>query len=528
MPGFIPLFILVGAAIAVIVLQFVPKGTGIAWLVALVSSLAAWIFTLIIKSRLPFSYSNQIFISLGMTGTVPSFQFDIISWPMVMTVFAAINGALIVSSARIGLDSNEREWAGILLLGALGISACLSDNLMTSIIIIGLFDLLDLLIILSHNDDSENSVHILIHSSWRLISIIFLMAAYAWQLSFPGYTDAWKSIQPGPGNLILVVCIIRFTLFPALKITGYPRFSKNGIFVVRIIVGFLIAASILLKMSYHPAESVARNLLLGYLWITALISSVWLLRNSEETKAIGWLVFSGSILCAEFVYGFSASGILFSITVVVLIQIVLLVYPVGRYSKIFGILGAAGFSGLPYTPNNTGLTGFSWIGYIPGFIFLFPAILAFWSFFRTLFEKKSVENLLAERWSNFVAPSGLILPVITPWIITFSWLPNPFQFQLSIQALIITFGAIGLNAAEKMKLFTIENFVMRYKHLINNFRDRVEVYPILFSTRQPSIVELLQKPVFFVTDLFEGDGGIIWAVLCLVLVVTILKSFGLS
>ncbi len=513
---------------AVVVLNYVPKGTGIAWLVAILSSMAAWVFTLIIRSQLPFSFSDQLLLSLGLTGALPSFHFDIIAWPMIMTACAAVNGVLIVSSARIGLDSNEWEWAGILLLGVLGICACLSDNILTSIVLVGLFDLIDLLIVLTQNEDTENSDNSLVHSTWRLISIILLITAFAWQLSFSGFSDAWKSIQPGPGNLILAACILRLTLFPFLKITGYPRSSKNGILVIRFVIGFLITASMLLKMSYQLLESTGINLLLVYLWITALISSVWLLRDSDEHRAIGWQVFAGSMLCAEFMYGFSASGIVFSFTIVALIQVLLLVYPVGRYSKTLGILGAAGFTGLPFTPNNTGIDGFSWNGTIPGFIFLLPAILAFWSFFRALFLKTSVENLLAERWSNFISPSGLIITVLTPWILAFLWLPNPFIFHLSIQGLIITFGAVGLFIAEKLNLFNLDILIKRVSHLSNRLGDRIGVTPNNFPGWEVTILNILQKPILFIANLFEGDGGIIWAVLCLVLVVTILKSFGLS
>jgi hypothetical protein len=524
-PGFIPIFIFLSAAIAVVVLQYVPKGTGIAWLISVLGSISAWVLVLVIKSRLPYSFSTSLFLNLGVESVLPAFQFDIINWPFVLSICGLVVGALMVSSARIGVDSNCWEWAGILLLGALGISGCLSANILTAVVILGLFDLVDVTIILLTGESKENINESLKNAVWRLISLVLFMTAFAWQMSQTGAADDWKTLLPGPGYVILAGCMLRMTLIPSTKITGNPRKSTNGLYVTRFIVGFLMSTALVIQLPFHSGESIWKNVLLIYLFIISLISTFMIIRNRENEQTLFWQIFAGSLVCAEYLYGFSAAGIFFTITAAVISQVLILNYPVSRYSKGIGFFALLGFSGLPFTPNNTGLAGFNWNGQIPGFLFLFPAIIAFFAFIRNLLNKTSKTNPDEERWAGFLSPTGLIFPIITPWIISLNWLPDRFVMNVSIQALIVSFAGTGLFLAELFHFMNIDALNARINSMTGIIKQRASV---LTSKSNISFELDIQRPAHFLTELFEGDGGILWAILCLVLVITIIQSLGFS
>ncbi len=525
MLGFIPIFILLGAAVAVVILQFVPKGTGIAWLVSIVCSIVAWIFVLFIKSRLPFSFSGQLLLDLGINYAIPSFQIDIITWPFVLSVCAIVIGAIITSSARIGLDANCREWSSILLLGVLGIFGCIASNILTVTVVLGLFDLVDIAIIFitgqSNGAFSENLKHV----AWRLISLIIFMTAFAWENSLTGAGDDWKSLLPGPGYLILAGCMLRLAFLPSLKLTGLPRKSANGLFVSRVIIGFLISTAIIIQLPFQQGESLWKNVLLIYLLVVALIGTFWLIRNREREQPIAWQLFAGSLVCAEYLYGFSAAGIFFSISIIAIAELFILEYPISLFTKGVGVLAIIGFSGLPFTPNNTGLAGFNWNGQVPGFLFLLPAILVFFSFINNLKRKESMVNPMGERWASFLSPTGLIIPVITPWVISFNWLPNGMGLNISIQAIIMTIAGSALFLATILHLFPSLILPERIMSVVNQ---SIKPVKALLPKNENLPEEVIKQPYKFVTELFEGDGGILWAILCLVLVITILRSLGLS
>ncbi len=89
-----------------------------------------------------------------------------------------------------------------------------------------------------------------------------------------------------------------------------------------------------------------------------------------------------------------------------------------------------GLSGLPFTPNDNGLAGFGMVGSFPGFLFLFPLIFLFYSLVRAILEKEDLDNPMREQWAALVSPIGLLFPMVTPWIISLTWLArcNVIQF----------------------------------------------------------------------------------------------------
>ncbi|HEX7557319.1 MAG TPA: hypothetical protein VF338_11890, partial [Leptolinea sp.] len=377
MLGFLPIFILIGAAIAVAVLNFVPRGIGIAWFVSIIASLAAWVVLLVSKNQLPNTYSNTMLMNLGINYIIPLFQIDMIIWPILLTILAVVNSALITSSARIGLNASCWEWSGLLMLGALGYLACISSNVLTGILALGLFDLVDIVILLftgnTKSDIRQNTLHIF----WRFTSLFLLLTSFAWNSSFPGATGEWETLKAGPALLVFAACFLRMTVWPSIKIGGLPRNSLNGLFFTRLFLGLLVACSIVIQLPSFTASVTMRYLLLSYLILVILVGVFWLTQNRDEIRPVAWQVIMACILSAEYIYGFSASAIIFVTCIIPVLLILFLDYPINRFSKVIGFLTILAFSGIPFTPNNSGLAGLGLVGQIPGILFIPGAIAAF-------------------------------------------------------------------------------------------------------------------------------------------------------
>jgi len=527
-PGFLPIFILLSAAIAVIILSFVPRGIGIAWFLAAMASIGAWIAALLGKAHLPYTFFLRPLLNLGIQSPLPSLSFDLITWPVIVTICGLTIGVLVVSSARIGLDANCREWAGILGLGVLGLLGGLSANILTSIIVLSLYDLTGIFTAFYLAEPEHKVIEHLKRSIWNLFSLILFIVAFGWQLSSTGAVDDWKAIQPGPGNVILVACMMRMVLIPFKKWIGTPAVSTNGIFIMRYIINLLISAAIVLQLPFNPEWSSIRIAEILFLLLVVTIGSIRLFHANNESRPALWRVFIGSLICAEYLYGYSAGAICFTITAIVLPQILFLDYPVSRFTITLGVVALAGFSGFPFTPDNTGLSGFIWAGKVPGLLFLLPALLAFYAYLRNLFEKKGLENPAGENWTKYLSQGGLLFPLVTPWIIILLWQPDMYRFAISIPAMIMSLGGTALFVAERAKIFNFQHFVNRTSLFITNtFRSRIKS-DILQPGGKYLLQDLIQQPFDFISGLFEGDGGFIWAILCLVLVITILRSLGLS
>jgi hypothetical protein len=124
-----------------------------------------------------------------------------------------------------------------------------------------------------------------------------------------------------------------------------------------------------------------------------------------------------------------------------------------------------------------------------------------------------------------MAPIGALVVILSSWFIFFLWQPNSLVINLSIQAIIMTFGGIGLFVAEKFHLFDIKPVASNVSKLL---AERFEKIQLPVKINISSTVSVIEKPIEFITQLFEGDGGILWAVLCLALVITIISGLGLT
>jgi predicted permease len=76
-----------------------------------------------------------------------------------------------------------------------------------------------------------------------------------------------------------------------------------------------------------------------------------------------------------------------------------------------------------------------------------------------------------------------------------------------------------------MNLFNFESVIAFGKTLYLKLLEKSQFSRFSFFS---GFQNKLSLPISTINNLLEGDGGILWAILCLVLVITILQSLGLS
>jgi hypothetical protein len=520
--GLIPILILIGGAVGVAVLHFVPRGMGFAWLLSVITSLAAWIVFLVSKNYLPMMYSTEVLSDIAINLKLPAFQIDLIIWPMVLSILAIVNGTLISSASHIGLDADSREWASVLLLGVIGISACVSQNVITALVLISLFDMADLVITLySAKHEKANFTFLF----WRIASLILFFAVYSWNGLDSRNTNDWETLQPVPAQIALIACIIRFGLSPVIGITGHPRRTSKGLETARLIIGFIITSSIIIQLPVFSSSIAGKISILSYLLLSILVSIARLIKGPPEAEAKCWQIIGGALICAEYIYGYSASAIMFLTAFVPVMFIILQPFKKGRFFIVVGIIGILGFSGVPFTPNNSGLNGFGLAGQIPGIFFVILLIPIFYQMIKSIFFYTTDTNPNIEQWASGMAPIGALLVIISSWFIFFLWQPNSRAFSLSIQSIIMVIGGIGVFLGEKFHLFDIKPVTLKVRGFLASRREKIRLPENMNFSKS---VDFVERPILFITQLFEGDGGILWAVLSLALIVTIISELGLS
>jgi hypothetical protein len=499
----------------------VPRGTGIAWLLSIISSLAALIIFILSKNSLPFMYSSEILSQISINIKLPAFQIDLIIWPLVVSILAVINSTLITSASRIGLDADCREWASVLLIGAIGISACVSQNILTGLVFISLFDISDLILTLSSQNQSKLNYRFYF---WRLASLILLFTVFAWNGLDPKISYDWESLKPEPAQIAMVACLMRFCVVPVISLAGKPRNSSNGVETARMLVGFILTSSILFQLPAFSGNNTIKIVTLLYLLLSIFFAFISLVKKEQNIFSMAWQIIGGALICAEYIYGYSASAIMLLTAIIPLFFIFLQRYKKGRVYLVAGILALITFSGFPFTPNSTGLNGFGMARQIPGILFLLCLIPIFHRMIRIVVTDSEDNFPDIERWASALSPIGIFIVIVSSWLVFFLWQPDAVRINFSIQAVIMTLGGIGIFLGEKFHMFDFNYLGTGINGFVSRYRPGIKL-PVGLETR--SVISIIERPFLFITNLFEGDGGVLWAILCLVLVITIISGFGM-
>ncbi len=521
MSGIIPVAILLAGAVGVTVLRFVPRGTGFAWLFSVFCSVAAWIVFFVGKNNLPFLYSGQLYADIAIDTIFPAFQINLINWPMILSVLAVVTGTIISSATRIGFGANTVEWTGVLLFGVIGMGACSSQNVLTALFFISLFDIWELFVTLTKERLTKG---IFLFVFWRLASLVILFAVFSLSDLNEQNSNKWETLKSIPAQLTLIACILRMGIFPSKSIAGIPCEMNRSFDISRHIIGLIISATIVVQLPAFSGNEFNSSVILLYLFMSIVGSLVSNKTNKQEFTPFFWLSAGGAFLCAEYLYGYSAAAIMFLIAITPVLFILTLPIRSGKFYLFIGLFSIFSFSGLPFTPNNSGLNGFTTKGTIPGFLFLVAIIPIFYYLIKSVFsEKREDQNL--ERWAATIAPIGSLFLVISSWFIRLFWQPDAIKFDLSLQAMLMTLGGISFFIASKFKLFNLEPEFAKVQKISKEYVKRM-TRPI-YSINWPSF-GLIEKLYSFIINLFESDGGFLWSILCLVLIITIISGTGLN
>ncbi len=503
------------------VLRFVPRGTGFAWLFSVFSSLAAWVLFLVSKNNLPFLFSGNYFVDIASDTKFPSFQIDLIIWPIILSVLAVVMGTIISSADRVGFTANIVEWASVFILGAIGFAICASQNVLTAVVFLTLFDFIEFFIILTSKKQEKGNYLFLF---WRLISLLIFMGVFSWSSLDENSSNDWETLQSIPAQLALIACIIRMGISPSKSLTGIPGDINNGIDTSRHLIGFIISAAIVIQLPAFTGGAIVLSGLLIYLLISMAISLIRLRTENSACAVNFWQSTVGAVICAEYLYGYSAAAIMFVTAFIPILFILRFPFRSGRFYFVTGLFAILNFSGIPFTTNSSGLNGFNTRGAVPGALFIVALIPMFYLTIKFVLSNKYPDSNV-ERWALTIAPIGSLLLVISSWLVFILWQPDAVKFSISIQAILMTLGGTAIYLAEKFKLFNNQPEMILFNKITSNYSNQ---FIRLFRSDKITSISILEKSYAFIINLFESDGGILWAILCLVLIITIISGIGLN
>jgi hypothetical protein len=532
----IPVGLLLLASLAIFILVNLRPRYGTSWLIAAVASIFAWLTVFYMRLRLPTRLEILAWGELpGSLWGHFSLLIDYNAWPYALALITITLAVILTDAARTRYDSTPKSWSASLAIAALGLIAIQSGTSVTLMVTWALVDLLELFYLLGIDKAGVFNHRIVTAYGVRIASIAMLMLATAKNQQLIGTTDLTQ-IASEAGFLYLLAAGLRLGVFPLNLPFLQEPFLRRG--VGNIIRLAPVAASLGL-LARLPARIITPNLSAwlplfhGMLSIAAIYAAIrWLTTSSAVEGRPYWIIAWAALAIASVINGVPNASLAWGIALLLPGSLLFLYHPRIQRMNFLMHFGLIGLIGLPFTPLASG-----WSGLLNNgptfwtFVFLMVHALILLGYLKFTLEPGGDTSIL-ESWARLVYPLGII--VIIQSIIALGLIGWPGSLTLGIwwlpaaSILLILgtyyfvqragFDAANIKLPSSSGLTKVVNWILPRLEPIF----RMEwVYQLLWW-----MINIINQLLRAFSIILEGEGGMLWTILLLVLMISLLTSLG--
>jgi hypothetical protein len=256
---------------------------------------------------------------------------------------------------------------------------------------------------------------------------------------------------------------------------------------------------------------------------------MWYGSSSELEGRPYWIVSMAGLAIYSSINGNQIATLAWTLALILSGSVLFLYSARGKKLGMIPLLSLIGITGLPFTPSVIGWEGIIMsTGFIRNIMMVLSISLIILGYLR---HATRLESLLIqkEKWIWITYPLGLTILIITQWTI---FLVSDLQWYLSG----IVLGSIVAFLLPIIFYFLIQKYFQKseYSDFLKKVLTPIGDFIIRFLSFRWiynliwSILGVIQKFVNAMTNILEGQGGIIWVIVFLVMIITLITSGDLS
>jgi hypothetical protein len=517
----ITLSLLVLAVATIAIMRLMRPSLSYAWLAAALGGILAWISILLWQLDMPRRFSPSLWTPVSLFTASPELLMDSYAWLYALGLVALGTAVVLTSPARASLAVDPAGWAASLALTALALLAVLADNPLALVLVWTSIDLAELFNTLRASDTPSLSERAVISFSIRAVGTGFaLWASVANAAS--GKVFLFENASSQTGIFLLLAAGLRLGVLPLhLAFRSEPTLRRGFGTNLRLTTA---ATSLILlaRLPFSTLDGIYVPYLLGFVVLAGLYAAwKWFTARDEISGRPYWIIGMSALAVAATLRGSSAGSAAWGISMLLFGGISFLYS--ARHVWFTRILAGLGLLllGLPFSITAAGWEGsFRWPAlFWP--LFLVAHILLVGGYIRHLFRPGEVLFSELPTWAQTAYPGGLGLLGLTAVLLGLWGWPGALQLgSWVVSAIVLAFaGSVGLilwrfrRFADPEKLPTSDAGFSRFgtmqEYLAGIFWAAYRMLGRLFG---------------YAADLLEGDGGLLWTLLLLVLFITILQG----
>lgn len=511
----IPILLLFAAALTLVILRLTRPEFRFTWVIAVAITFLAWITVFLWQTQIPLTFTLLPWRPANLFSTPPSFSADGLSWPYAVSLVTLALAILLTASAREDFSSSF-SWAGSITLCGLGLLAATASNPLTLAMVWAALDLTELITMLRTVNGREASERVVVAFSTRAIGIILLILADVVS-SGAGKTTEFISMPPQAGLLLLVAAGLRLGILPLHLPYSSETSLRRGLGTA---LRLVTASSSLVLLARIPTASLA-SLLTPFLLVLACIAALyggwmWMRAPDELAGRPYWLIGIGALAVASALRGDQAGATAWGVALVLAGGALFLASVQQVWLNRASLIGAWALSSLPFS-----LTAVAWQNDVSGLAIFLPFLLIAQAliivgFIRHALRPSTRASLDSQpAWARSVYPAGIGLMLFVQLLLGLWGWDGAAQIGAWMAGLIASFLTLGL-------LWAVPRFP-----ILNPARAHW-VQPASASRLDQLYQNLWSVYLWFarisqtISTTLEGEGGIMWALLFLILFVALI------
>lgn len=494
------------------------------WLVAALGALLPFPLTFALRFRIPTVLPFGMWEPETLFPITPSLLVDPVSWPFAFAL-AALALAVILTDVARAPEADWLAWAGGLGLTALGILAVLSGNFFTLLLGWAAIDLVELVLLIHQVQQSQIRERVIIVFTARVAGLMVLIWGGMIAASDdPTSVLSFDHISPTVSVLLLTAAGLRLGVFPLHLpfFEGMPMRRGLGT-LIRLIP---VAASLVLlpRTAAFGVPADWETPLLAFTSLAAIYGSVaWINAENALDGRPFWILGAAALAVASAIRGQPAAALAWSIAGLFAGGQIFLIS--ARHPRLFLVtaLSVLVFSALPFTPTWQGLRLYT-APFTPfALVFVFAHTLLIAGYIRHAVRAGAPLSGV-ERWVWVIYPLGLaLLPISHFAILYWDWF-RPLPGATAYPPVLASWPGLVALALAGAILYWRGRGIHAPQRVIAGIRRVLSLswfYRFLWT-----VYTAFSRLVGLLNLIFEGEGGILWTLLLLVLLYSLLVQQG--
>ena len=532
----LPIGLLLLAALSISILDRLRPKFGTSWLIAAITTILAWLITIFMRLRLPtslelFSWES---IELNLIGQF-SLLLDYEAWPYVLALITVALAVILTDAARTRYDSTPRAWAASLVITALGLLALQSGTSLTLMFAWVIVDLLELIYLLRLEDADRFLLRIILAYAVRTASILSLVLATSQVWTIGGPFDLTQ-IPPQSGFFFLLAAGLRLGVLPLnLPFLQEPTLRRGAGTIIRLAP----VASSLSLLARLPGNLLAPvfmpwvPLFKGLLAAAALYAAFRWLRASDEIAGRPfWIIAWSSFAMLSILNGAPRASLALGTALILPGSLLFLYWPRIQRMNFLLHFGLISLVGLPFTPLASGWHGLSAGGFgLWTVIFTLTHALMILGYLNRALQPGGAAGAL-ESWARLVYPLGLVIIIQSNIMLGLVGWPGSLAlgaWWLPLTSALLVAGALFLSRRLGIRPPYLQLPASSgISKVLTWLLPRLEpvfrmdwIYQLLWRINT-LIGEILKS----FSRILESEGGMLWTVLLLVILIALLTGQG--